>query len=251
MTDRVVAIIQARMNSTRLPGKAMLPLAGLPVLAHVIARTRRIEGINAICVAIPESGGQQTIVDFVDGEADVVLSIGPEKDVLRRYLIAAEHTGAEIILRITSDCPLLDPGIAGIVLEAARSTGGYARTSFNTGVPLGLDVEAATVDYLAKADKEAIDSYQREHVLPFIWQQPNRFSVILIDRLPNRRSWRLTLDEPSDYELMKLLFDVHGACDPTFDLKCIEQLFSTYPELLLTNSDVEATPIQGVMENSS
>ena len=66
MTDRVVAIIQARMNSTRLPGKAMLPLAGLPVLAHVIARTRRIEGINAICVAIPESGGQQTIVDFVE-----------------------------------------------------------------------------------------------------------------------------------------------------------------------------------------
>lgn len=251
MIDRAVAIIQARMNSTRLPGKVMLPLAGLPVLAHVVARTRLIEGLNTICVAIPECGDQQAIVDYVNGEVDVVLAIGPEQDVLSRYLIAAKKTNAQLVLRITSDCPLLDPAIAGTVLEAARHTGGYARTAFDAGVPLGLDVEATSVDFLTRADEEAVDLYQREHVMPFVWQQPDRFPIILIDRLPNRRSWRLTLDEPADYELMKLLFEVYGACDPTFNLKDIEQLFSNYPELLQINADVKATPIRGFRENSA
>jgi spore coat polysaccharide biosynthesis protein SpsF len=248
MTDRAVAVIQARMSSTRLPGKVMLPLAGLPVLAHVVARARLIEGLDTICVAIPDSGDQQALVDYVDSEPDVVLAVGPEQDVLRRYVIAAEKTNADTVLRITSDCPLFDPAIAGAVLGAAARTGGYVRTAFTSGVPLGFDVEAASVGLLNVADLEAIDPYQREHVTPFIWQQPERFSAIFIDRLPDLRSWRLTLDEPEDYELMQCLFEVHGANDPAFGLLKIERLLTDHPELLQINAGVAATPIQVAME---
>ena len=249
MTDRAVAVIQARMGSTRLPGKAMLPLAGLPVLAHVVARTRLIAGIDAICVAIPDSGDQRAIMDYVDGEPDVVLAVGPEQDVLRRYVLAAQKTCADTVLRITSDCPLLDPAIAGAVLAAGRRAGGYARTAFNSGVPLGFDVEATPVGFLIKADQEAVDPYQREHVMPYIWQQPSRFPIILIDRLPDRRSWRLTLDEPADYELIRCLFEVHGANDPAFGLEKIERILTSHPELLRINAAVAATPVQGALEH--
>ena len=249
MTDRAVAVIQARMSSTRLPGKVMLPLAGLPVLAHVVARARLIEDLDAICIAIPESGDQQEIVDYVNGETDIDLAVGPEQDVLHRYAIAAEETGADTVLRITSDCPLFDPAIASTVLAAARRNRGYARTAFSSGVPLGLDVEATSVGLLAIADQEAVDPYQREHVMPFIWQQPERFPIILIDRLPDRRPWRLTLDESADYKLMQRLFELHGADDPAFDLKKIEQLLTGRPELLRINAGVEATPIPGAVEH--
>ena len=245
MTGRTVAIIQARMGSTRLPDKAMLPLAGQPVLAHVIARARLIEGLDAVCVAIPDGGDQQAIVDHVSGEPDVVLVAGPEKDVLRRYVMAAQKTNADTVLRITSDCPLLDSAIASVVLAAADRTEGYARTAFNSGVPLGYDTEAAPVGLLEIADREAIDPYHREHVMPFVWQHPERFPVTLIDRLPDRRSWRLTLDAPADYELMQQLFEVHGANDPTFGLTRLEQTLTNFPNLLQINAAVAATPVQG------
>lgn len=244
MTGRTVAIIQARMGSTRLPGKAMLPLAGQPVLAHVIARARLIVGLDAVCVAIPDRGEQQAIVDHVGGESDVVLAVGPEEDVLKRYAMAAQMTGADTVLRITSDCPLLDPAIASVVLAATDRTGGYARTAFNSGVPLGYDTEAAPVELLEIADREAIDPYHREHVTPFVWQHPERFPVALIDRLPDRRSWRLTLDAPADYELMQQLFEAHGANDPTFGLTRLEQTLTNFPNLLQINADVTATPVQ-------
>ena len=113
MTRRSVAVIQARMTSSRLPGKVLLPLAGHPVLWHVVERARRIPGLDGIAVAIPDGDGQGPLAAFVDGLPDVMLLRGPEDDVLSRYIHAAEESRAEILLRITSDCPVIDPGIAG------------------------------------------------------------------------------------------------------------------------------------------
>lgn len=251
MTETAVAVIQARMTSTRLPGKVLLPLAGRPVLWHVVERARRIPGLDGICVAIPEGDAHQPLAELAESMDGVVVVRGPEDDVLERYVRAAEVSGADIVVRITSDCPVLDPGIAGAVLAASRATGCYARTAFETGVPLGLDVEAAPAGMLAECAASDPDDYEREHVTPFIWRRPDRFPAILIDRSPDRRSWRLTLDEQADYELMQVLFDLLGHDEPFFDLPRIERAISERPEILEINAGVADTGYIGLPSDRS
>ena len=241
MTRRSVAVIQARMTSSRLPGKVLLPLAGHPVLWHVVERARRIPGLDGIAVAIPDGDGQGPLAAFVDGLPDVMLVRGPEDDVLSRYIHAAEESRAEIVLRITSDCPVIDPGIAGSVLAACQTSGCYARTSFETGVPLGLDVEAVPVEMLKQSIENAPDAYEREHVTPYIWRRPEQFPAVLIDRRPDRRAWRLTLDEQADYDLLVALFGLLDETGPFFSLNEIEAALDGNLELLRINANVAHT----------
>ena len=245
MSGRAIAIIQARMTSTRLPGKVMLPLAGRPVLAHVVDRAKRIAGIDDVCVAIPAGAAQLPIVEFLAGQPDLTVISGPEDDVLARYVLAARETEADIVVRITADCPLLDPAIAATVLAACRESNGYARTAFDRGVPYGLDVEACPTTILNIADGEATDPYEREHVMPFMWRRPDRFPAVIIDRMPDRRAWRLTLDEEADFRLIRRIHELLGPDRPVFGLTDIEALFADHPALATANAAVVQTPIIG------
>lgn len=243
MSARVIAIIQARMTSARLPGKVMLPLVGRPVLAHVIDRAKQIDGIDGVCVAIPDGKAQLPMATFLAGRRDVITVTGPEDDVLGRYALAASHTKADIIVRITADCPLFDPTIGTSVLAACRAGMGFARTAFDTGVPVGFDVEACPTEILSIADAEAIDPYEREHVMPFIWRQPERFPAVFIDRLPDRRAWRLTLDEEADFQLIRRICELLDSHQPNFGLRDVEALFADRPELAAVNAGVLQNPI--------
>ncbi len=239
---RSIVIVQARVTSTRLPGKVLLPLGGGTVLDCVLQRAVRILGIDGVQLAVPDGAVHQPIIDIAASHPDVGVSRGPEEDVLRRYAIAADASSADFIVRITSDCPLIDPEISGQVLAAARARNGYARTCFNTGAPLGLDTEAMPTRILLEADREAEAPKDREHVTPFIWSRPDRFPATYIDRKPDRRSWRLTLDEQSDYELITKIYETLGSSNAYFGFTEIEALLIKHPELLELNKDVNHTP---------
>lgn len=249
MSRRTVAIIQARTTSTRLPGKVLKPLAGHPVLVHVIERARRIPGVGAVCVAIPEGRSHEVLANLLAPLTDVAVSRGPEDDVLRRYAIAAAETGAQVVVRLTADCPLFDPAASAVVVAAQQTAGvAYARTAFDRGYPHGFDTEAIESVALLAADREAADPYEREHVTPFLWRRPERFPAVHIDRVPDRRRWRLVLDTEEDYALLSKVFDELYPVDPFFGLGALEDLFRLHPEWLELNAAVPSMRYVGLPE---
>jgi spore coat polysaccharide biosynthesis protein SpsF len=237
--SRTVCIIQARMTSTRLPGKVLLPLASAPALARMLERVKRIPGLDAVCVCIPEGSAHQPLVDVCRQLGGVMVTRGPEQDVLRRYAIATEETRATTVMRVTSDCPLIDPQVSGAVLSMKLiSSAPCARTSGTSGFPLGLDTEVFDAEVLLAADREAVAPDEREHVGLFIWRRPDRFPVVQLDRVPDRRVWRLTLDYREDYDLISKIYDQLYVADPKFGFSAIESLLLERPDLVAINAHV-------------
>lgn len=244
MRNRVVAVVQARLTSTRLPGKVLLPLAGAPLLSRVLERIEAIEGIDEMVVAIPEGEAQAALEEFVMQRPGVSVFAGSEFDVLSRTLGAAESAGASTVLRITSDCPLFDPEVSSAVLAAfAQLEISYARTAVAAGYPLGFDTEVFTMQALRIAAAEAEDPYEREHVTPFIWRRPDRFPAVHLASVPDRRHWRLTVDSPEDYALAARVYDELSGDDPIFGLNAIVDLFGRMPELLEINAHIVQNPL--------
>ena len=244
MSERVVAVIQARMTSTRLPGKVLLPLAGRPLVGRVIERVAAIPAVDAVAVAVPDGPEQQQLIDIIQAIDGIVLSRGPEDDVLRRTLIAAEAAGADVVVRITSDCPYVDPDVSGAVLGVWRLSGlPYARTSIERGFPLGFDTEVLATETLRLADREAVDPYEREHVTPFMWRQPDRFPAVQLECRPDVRRWRLVVDTVDDYELACRVYDELGS---DFRFGDLRGLFSRQPDLLEINAHLSSPRYVGL-----
>jgi spore coat polysaccharide biosynthesis protein SpsF len=233
------------MTSTRLPGKVMLPLCGAPLVQRVIERAKRIAGIAGVCLAIPPGDEHAPLRDVAKGQGASIV-VGPEEDVLARYVAAADASGADIVIRVTSDCPFIDPAVSGSVLSLLRESGaGYARTAIESGYPLGLDTEAIDAELLRLALRESADPFEREHVTPFIWRRPERFPFVMLDRVPDRRAWRLTVDTAEDYELAKAVYDELHPRDAEFGFAAMERLLTERPQLLKINSSVEHTAAVG------
>lgn len=242
----VVAVIQARMTSTRLPGKILMPLAGKPILTRVIERTRAIQGIDKIVVAIPEGGAHEPVASLCRS-LDIPVTRGSEQDVLRRTVMAAEAHGAEIVMRLTSDCPFLDPGVSAAILAAFRaSDAAYASNAMESGYPLGFDTQVTGMKALREADAEAADPYEREHVTPFLWRRPERYPALYLDHHPNLRHWRLVVDTQDDYAMACRVYDALAPRDPMFGLQALRSLFAAQPELLAMNAQVRQTPYEGL-----
>jgi spore coat polysaccharide biosynthesis protein SpsF len=233
---RVALVIQARMTSTRLPGKVLLPLAGEPLVRRVAERALRVAGVDTVVIAIPEGDRHRPIRTAVDGMSGVEVTEGPEDDVLHRTVAAAEVVGAETVVRITSDCPLFDPTVSSAVLQLARSLGvPYARTTGRTGFPHGFDTEVVSVSALQEAMEKA-DAFEREHVTPYVWRHPERFAAAYVGHQPDLRSWRLTVDTAQDYELARAVYDELWPEHPAFGLAQLAALFRRRPDLLQLNA---------------
>ncbi|MCP3983670.1 MAG: NTP transferase domain-containing protein [bacterium] len=245
MSGPIVAVIQARATSTRLPGKVCLPLAGEPLLSRVIERVARTDRVDEICVAIPQGVAQNPVADVAALHPGVRLVRGPEDDVLARTILAAEATRASVVLRVTSDCPLYDPAIGASVLEMREQLGvSLASTALESGFPIGLDVEAVAADALLRAHRESRDPYDREHVTAWLWRGSGRGPVAFLDRTPDRRAWRLAVDTADDYRLVSALYDALYEQQPEFDFGAIECWLSAHPEWLGWNEHVPQTPYQ-------
>ena len=248
--DGTVVVIQARMTSTRLPGKVMLPLAGQPMLHHVIRRAEAIPGVSRVVLAIPEGPDQDPIRRFAATQQDLAVVTGSESDVLERTIAAARAVNAHTVVRVTSDCPMLDPAVSGAVLASYRVAGvEYARTRVTHGYPHGLDTEVVALAALRTAASEATDPYEREHVTPFIWRRPERFSTLLIDTLPDRRHWRLVVDTQADYELATCVYEALHSSSRLFGLSDLVRLFESRPDLLTINGTVVGTEYLGLTED--
>jgi glutamate-1-semialdehyde 2,1-aminomutase len=204
---RTVALIQARMGSTRLPGKVLAPLAGTPLLGLVIERTAAARGLDAIAVATSDLDRDDAVA-AVARAAGVDVVRGSEQDVLDRFQRGARQLGADVVVRVTADCPLVDSELIGRVIDLrARERLDYA--AIPTGpiaglrcFPDGLDCEVFTAAALASAWREATDLYDREHVSPFI-KREERFARAFLEAETDLGAERWTVDYPQDLDFVR------------------------------------------------
>ncbi len=203
---RAAVVVQARATSTRLPRKVSLDLAGRPVLDHVVLRCATIPGVDAVVVAVPAGREHEPVAELANTRGAAVVR-GDEHDVLSRYHAAAEAVGADVIMRVTSDCPLIDPVVAADVLElVASGAADYATNNVPPLWPHGLDCEAFTRDLLEEAAASAIASDDREHVSPWMRRNPDLRRVSLLGPGGFAAEQRWTIDYPEDLEMARALF---------------------------------------------
>ena len=201
-------IIQARLGSTRLPAKVLLPLpTGRMVIEEVVFRCRQIGGVDIVVVAIPDTAENDIIAASL-ASGRVRLVRGPEHDVLRRYVIAADAVKADVIMRVTSDCPLIDPAVCEQVLKCRADSGlAYCCNNMPPTYPLGLDCEAFTIGMLRDADRQATRAEDREHVTPFMRRLVAGATSVNVASNANQSGVRWTLDTPEDYVAIWNEFD--------------------------------------------
>jgi spore coat polysaccharide biosynthesis protein SpsF len=211
---RTVAIIQARTGSTRLPGKVLLDLAGEPVLARVVERTRRAVTLGAVVVAttsLPEDDA----IEALARDRGWPVTRGHPTDLLDRYCRAAREQRAEVVARITSDCPLVDPALIDETVEAFRA--GKADYASNTleprTYPRGLDVEVVAIAALERAWREDDNHAWREHATPYIYRHPELFRLFRVAGTEDQSAHRWTVDTPQDLELVRRIYTAIGRDD--------------------------------------
>lgn len=235
---RVVAIVQARMGSSRLPGKVLLDLAGRPMLARVVTRTARAVRVDEVVVATSVEPRDQPIAEAC-ARFGWRCFRGSEQDVLDRYYQAAVWAGADVVVRITSDCPFIDPAIVDRALEIFGNGRGLDYVS-NTlpprTFPRGLDVEVLSRDALAVAWREDTNPAWREHVTPFIYRHPNRFTLQALRHVEDLSRLRWTVDTVEDLALVRHLYDHFGS--DTFDWTDVLAVVRAHPEWSALNQHV-------------
>ena len=224
---RPVALIQARMGSTRLPGKVLTDVAGTTVLAHVVERVRACRGLAGVRIATTTSPADEAIV----AEAvrlGVQASRGSEHDVLERFVQAAQD--ADWIVRVTADCPLFDPLLLeAMIARAGELLAGGSRVDYlangaQRGWPRGLDAEIVRMEALRRAHREARRPYEREHVTPYLWRRPDRFSIAQLKQSPDLSDRRWTVDTPEDFEFVSRVFYMLYPTMPLFGQAEVESL---------------------------
>jgi spore coat polysaccharide biosynthesis protein SpsF len=224
-------IVQARMTSERLPGKVLRRLAGDTILRHVLNRCKAIEGVDVVCCAIPHGAEQEPVVEEAE-RTGAVVSRGSEKDVLRRYADAAAMLGARVVMRVTSDCPLIDPAICSEILELLRSSNAdYASNCMPRTFPDGLDCEVFTREALDQADENASKQNEREHVTPWIRNNSNFRIVNTICPEGDLSHYRWTLDYAEDLEFLTAIRQSLNDAS-NYDYKNVLEIIGTSPALV-------------------
>lgn len=234
---RVVAIVQARLGSTRLPGKVLLPLGDAPVLTHVMRRAVRATTVGEAAIATTTDRSDDPLVAMAEREGWPVTR-GSVDDVLDRYLAAARAHDADLVVRITSDCPLLDPGVVDEVVTAALD-GAWdytANTIEPRTYPRGLDTEAIARTALARAWAEDDDPAWREHVTPFLYRNPDTFRLRAVRSPVDHSAHRWVLDTPADYELLQRIVGALPRDDAPWTQ--VLALVEAHPEWQELNRDV-------------
>jgi spore coat polysaccharide biosynthesis protein SpsF len=244
---RVTATIEARMAASRLPGKVMLPLAGAPMLQRLIERIRRSARVDDVVVATTVSAPDAIIADLC-GRIDCRVYRGPVEDITRRLMEAA--AGADVVMQITGDCPLIDPAHVDETLRLLIDRNAdYASNSLDRNTfPLGCDVRCFTMAALRRSAELSDDPTDRVHGSYFIYRHPEMFRLVGWDAPVDLR-WpelRLTVDEPADYELVRRVFEALYPAQPDFGVADVVALLRRNPDWILLNSAVrQKLPSEG------
>lgn len=237
---RTVVVIQARMGSTRLPGKVLAEIGDRPMIAHVLARAGSIRGIDEVVVAIPDLPEDDELAATLDTLGARVVR-GPSDDVLARYLRCVDLTAADAVVRITADCPLLSSRVSTDVLAAFGTDADYASNTLERTYPRGLDTEVVRADALRAADAGGATAEEREHVTPYVWRRPDRFTLRSVRADVDRSDLRWTVDTPEDLAFVRAVHAELGRAE--FDMPEILALLAERPELAALNASVEQKPI--------
>lgn len=244
---RVIATIEARMSASRLPGKVMLPLAGAPMLQRLVERIRRSRCVDDVVVATTIGSPDAIIADLCDRIGCRVYR-GSVEDITSRLMEAS--AGADIVVQITGDCPLIDPAhVDETVRLLIDARADYASNSLNINTfPLGLEVRCFKADALRRSAELSQDPVDRVHGSYFIYRHPDMFSLVGWDA-PANMNWpdlRLTVDEPADFELVRRVFETLHSIRPDFDTADIVSLLRTKPDWVALNSAVrQKSPLEG------
>ena len=284
---RTVAILQARMASVRLPGKVLLDIAGQPMLARVYERARQAGTVDQVVVATTTDPSDDAVEALCQSRGYPCYR-GSTLDVLDRYYRAARTVGAEVIVRLTADCPLMDPGIIDLAVQAflgrlviagqhleeeslpqgsnprrvvvrdgqfsiAKRPPAYVWDFAATRLPppwkrtfpIGLDVEVCSFAALERAWQDADQPHQREHVMPFLYEQEGRFRVLVLDHVPDYGALRWTVDTAEDMELVRLIYAHFGGRDD-FSWTEVLDLYTRHPELNRINAAVQHKSLRDV-----
>lgn len=205
---QTLCIIQARMGSSRLPGKVMMPLAGKEVIWHVYHRVKQCKHIDQIVVATSDLVQDDKLAEFCEAQQWPVFR-GSETDVLSRFVGAANCFPANNIVRITCDCPLIDPDIISELINLFEDSNcDYASTNYpKRTFPVGTDCEIMTHDVLLAINEVATTAYDREHVTPYLYDKRNNFDVYGLKNTSDQSGIRITLDTAQDYELLSTIYN--------------------------------------------
>lgn len=234
-----VAVMQARMGSSRLPGKVLEPLGDTTVLGCGIRRLLRARRIDVVVVATTHQAHDDPVAEEAERHGARVVR-GPEDDVLRRYALAARATGAATVVRVTSDCPLIDPGIVDACVDLRQTAGAvYASNTLVRSFPRGFDVEAFSAASLHEADAEATAADEREHVTPFIRRHSDRFPAASLEASDPAPQFRVTVDEPADLASVRAVVARIGSFATADE---IVALLRSRPDIAAINAEVRQKP---------
>lgn len=239
----LVAIIQARMGSTRLPGKALRDICGRTMLARVVRRAGRSRLVDEVAVATTTEPEDIAIVDECRS-LGVRYFRGSEQDVLDRYYRAAREFSADTVVRITSDCPLIDPEIIDLVVKAyLNNEPDYASNTLVGTYPRGLDVEVFSMKALEKAREEASMDYQHTHVTPYLYQNPGIFRLLSITDDEDYSRYRWTVDTQEDLDLVRTIYGKIGR-DDDFSWRDVLALMKREPALAEINCHIRQKSLE-------
>jgi len=241
---KTVGIIQARMGSKRLPGKVLKPIVGIPNLEHMMRRLSRCQTLNEIVIATSDQPQDDILSNFAK-EHGYLSGRGSETDVLGRYYKVAKERQADHVVRLTADCPLIDPEVTDSVVREHLDAKSRDITSncIKLSFPNGFDTEVLSFGCLQRLHRQTQDPPYREHVTNYIHDYPEQFIIGHIVSAENRSDLRLTLDTDEDYELIRQIYEALYPQNPDFGFREIYALLDRHPEMKQINAAVQQTKI--------
>ena len=237
---KTLIIVQARMNSERLPGKVLKKVLGKPLLKYEIERLKRVRSAGGVLVATGDDGSNDAIADFCRAEK-VTFFRGPEEDVLSRFYGAAKEHSAETIVRVCADSPLVDPAVTEKTLRHFQKNPGrfdYVSNVLRRTYPRGLDCEVFSFKALEEAHREAREKSEREHVTPFIYNHPERYRLGGVENDTDESRYRWTVDTAEDFELIRAILTELYPLKPDFEMADVLKLYAKHPEWRKINEHV-------------
>lgn len=238
---KVVAIIQARMGSTRLPGKILKTVMNKTLLEYQLERVQQAVLIDEIVVATTEKNSDNAIVELCES-LGINVYRGSENDVLSRYYETAIKFKADIVVRLTSDCPLIDPVIIDQVIQLHlnhKDTVDYTSNTLARSFPRGLDVEVLSFGALKEAYESASSGSQREHVTAYLYANPDKFQLANLKSMENLANHRWTVDTAEDFELIKRIIEATSPNTSEILMQDVVDLLNENPSWLAINAHIE------------
>jgi spore coat polysaccharide biosynthesis protein SpsF len=238
---KVATIIQARMGSTRFPGKVLKKVLGKTLLEYQIERVKRAKTIDEIIIATTTKESDDPIVQLCQ-QLSIPYYRGSEEDVLSRYYEAATEFGVDVVVRLTSDCPIIDPNVIDKVVEhylENKDRYDYVSNTLTRTYPRGLDTEVMSYEVLKKAHDEAKELIYREHVTAYIYYHPDQFRLCNVSNEKDESKHRWTVDTEEDFLLIKNILETLYPLNPLFTLEDVIQILRDKPEWVEINAHIQ------------